>query len=283
VRELADPESVAVERDDDGSISVVSTFSTGPSTILQRVRLRPGASAIDIELDVDWRDREKILKLAMPLDLRADRTAAETQFGHIFRSTHTNTSWEAARFEAVQHRWLHLGEPGFGVAIANDSTYGYDVDRTTREDGGTTTTARFSVLRAPLFPDPESDQGMHSVRFSVAPDAGIPEAVALGYERNLPLRRVSGSPVGPLVTSSAPGVVVETVKLAEDRSGDVIVRVYESWGRRQSATITIDADYESVALTDLLERDLPGDALQGAQLTLRPFQFVTLRFRGVAR
>lgn len=283
VRELADPESVAVERDDDGSISVVSTFSTGPSTILQRVRLRPGASAIDIELDVDWRDREKILKLAMPLDLRADRTAAETQFGHIFRSTHTNTSWEAARFEAVQHRWLHLGEPGFGVAIANDSTYGYDVDRTTREDGGTTTTARFSVLRAPLFPDPESDQGMHSVRFSVAPDAGIPEAVALGYERNLPLRRVSGSPVAPLVTSSAPGVVVETVKLAEDRSGDVIVRVYESWGRRESATITIDADYESVALTDLLERDLPGDALQGAQLTLRPFQFVTLRFRGVAR
>jgi alpha-mannosidase len=283
VRELADPESVAVERDDDGSISVVSTFSTGPSSITRRVRLRPGASAIDIELDVDWRDREKILKLAMPLDLRADRTAAETQFGHIFRSTHTNTSWEAARFEAVQHRWLHLGEPGFGVAIANDSTYGYDVDRTTREDGGTTTTARFSVLRAPLFPDPESDQGMHSVRFSVAPDAGIPEAVALGYERNLPLRRVSGSPVAPLVTSSAPGVVVETVKLAEDRSGDVIVRVYESWGRRESATITIDADYESVALTDLLERDLPGDALQGAQLTLRPFQFVTLRFRGVAR
>ncbi|MGX5679762.1 alpha-mannosidase [Schumannella luteola] len=281
VRELSEPESVEVERAADGSVAVVSRFSTGVSSILQRVVLRPGASAVEIELDVDWRDREKILKLAMPLDLRADRTAAETQFGHVFRSTHTNTSWEAARFEAVQHKWLHLGEPGFGVAIANDSTYGYDVDRSTRDDGGTTTTARFSVLRAPLFPDPESDQGPHTVRFSVAPDAGIAEAVALGYDRNIAPRVLVGSPVAPLISSSAPGVVIETVKLAEDRSGDVIVRAYESLGERESATITLDASFESVVLTDLLEREI--DVLDGTELTLRPFQFVTLRFRGVGR
>lgn len=281
VRELTTADSVELVVGDDGSAAVVSRRSTGPSSIELRVGLVPGAVAVDVELTVDWHDREKILKLQVPLDLRADRSAAETQFGHVFRATHTNTSWEAARFETCQHRWLHLGEPGFGVAIANDSTYGYDVDRGTREDGGTTTTARFSILRAPLFPDPQTDQGEHVVRFSIQPDAGLADAVALGYDRSLGNRVVTGAPVGPLVTSSTPGVVIETVKLAEDRSGDVVVRLYESLGTRESATITLDADVTSVSRTDLLERDLEELPAGPVELTLRPFEIVTLRFRGV--
>lgn len=282
VRELDTADSVELVTSEDGSATVVSRRSTGPSTIELRVGLTPGALAVDVELTVDWHDREKILKLQVPLDLRADRSAAETQFGHVFRATHTNTSWESARFEACQHRWLHLGEPGFGVAIANDSTYGYDVDRVTREDGGTTTTARFSILRAPLFPDPQTDQGEHVVRFSIQPDAGIAEAVALGYDRSLGRRAVTGATVAPLVTSSAAGVVVETVKLAEDRSGDVVVRLYESLGTRATATITLDAAFASVARTDLLERELEALPAGPVELTLRPFEIVTLRFHGVA-
>ena len=281
VRELTNADSVELVTGEDGSAAVVSRRSTGPSTIELRVGLTPGAVAVDVELTVDWHDREKILKLQVPLDLRADRAAAETQFGHVFRATHTNTSWEAARFEMCQHRWLHLGEPGFGVAIANDSTYGYDVDRVTRDDGGTTTTARFSILRAPLFPDPQTDQGEHVVRFSIRPDAGIAAAVALGYDRSLGRRAVTGAPVAPLVASSAPGVVIETVKLAEDRSGDVVVRLYESLGTRERATITLDAAYAAVARTDLLERELEPLPAGPVDLTLRPFEIVTLRFRGV--
>ena len=79
------------------------------------------------------RDRDQLLKLAFPLDVHADRSVAEIQFGHVARPTHTNTSWEAAKFEICAHRWLHVGEPGYGVALVNDSTYGHDVSRTTRE------------------------------------------------------------------------------------------------------------------------------------------------------
>jgi alpha-mannosidase len=82
---------------------------------------------------VDWQEREKLLKLGFALDVRADRSAAETQFGHVFRPTHTNTSWEAAKFEICAHRWIHVSEPGYGVAIANSSTYGHDVTRSIRE------------------------------------------------------------------------------------------------------------------------------------------------------
>ena len=72
-----------------------------------------------------------------------------------------------ARFEVCAHRFVHVEEPGFGVAVANDSTYGHDVTRRTRADGGTTTTVRQSLLRAPLFPDPGADQGRHVLRTTV--------------------------------------------------------------------------------------------------------------------
>ena len=123
------------------------------------------AAAVEIVTDVDWHDRQKLLKLAFPLDVHADRATSEIQFGHVHRPTHANTSWDAARFETCAHRWVHVGEPGYGVAVANDATYGHDIAR-----NGRTTTVRLSLLRAPLFPDPDADQGTH--RFAVTLRAG---------------------------------------------------------------------------------------------------------------
>jgi alpha-mannosidase len=176
-----------------------------------------------------------------------------------------------------------VGEPGFGVAIANDSTYGHDVSRVQAPDGGSFTLARMSLLRGPLFPDPDADQGAHSFEFSLRPDSGIPEAVAAGYRLNLPLRALSevdGTALGPLLRVDHPAVVVEAVKLAEDRSGDVIVRLYEAHGTRARAMLTPDFDYSAVLVTDLLERrtgELEGSS-GGVEVLLRPFQIMTLRF-----
>src|SRR4029450_11261110 len=100
--------------------------SFGRSTVRQTLRLRPGARRLDVECDMDWHEAEKFLKAAFPLDVHADRSASETQFGHVFRPTHTNTSWEYARFEICAHRWIQVAEPGYGVAVSNDSTYGHD-------------------------------------------------------------------------------------------------------------------------------------------------------------
>lgn len=269
-----------------GEAAVVTVRRVGASTIEQRLVLRAGASALEIENRIDWREREKILKLAVPLDVHADRIAAETQFGHLFRATHTNTSWDAARFEACQHRFVHLGEPGYGVAIANDSTYGYDVGRDTRADGGTTTTVRFSLLRAPLFPDPESDQGEHVMRFRVAPGATVGDAVALGYDLATPLRAVrAAAPIAPIVTSSNPAVVIETVKLAGDGSGDLVVRLYESRGGRAATTLTLAGTAETIESTDLLERALDGEVQgegESIDLPFRAFQLRTIRLRNVS-
>jgi len=157
----------------------------------------------------------------------------------------------------------------------------------TGEHGATVTTVRLSLLRAPLFPDPESDQGEHAMRVSITPGAGIPDAVEEGYRLNLPLRAMHDAAVdviAPLVRVD--GAVVECVKLAEDRSGDVVVRVYEANGGR--SRVRFEASFDAKAEeTDLLERSLdePRVALERVgdrswAFDLRPFQLATVRLRG---
>ena len=79
-------------------------------------------------------------------------------------------------------------------------------------------------------------------------------------------------------------MTVEAVKLADDRSGDVVVRLYEALGGRATARIRAAFPVAGVEVVDLLERPLPGEgpALEpdgGMSLEVRPFQVVTLRLR----
>jgi alpha-mannosidase len=264
----------------DSAVRVVRGF--GRSRVTQVISLPPGAGRVDIDTEVDWHETETFLKAAFPLDVRAERSAAETQFGYVYRATDTNTSWEAAKYEICAHRYLHVTEPGFGVALVNDSTYGHDVTRTVRPDGGTTTTVRLSLLRAPRYPDPETDQGVHRTRFALVPGADLADATREGYRLNLPERRVPGDAVvEPLVRTDHDGVVISAVKLADDGSGDVVVRLYEALGARTVARLELGFPAAACTETDLLERPSGGElALDGGalELTLRPFQVVTVRF-----
>lgn len=289
VRDLEITGKPQVSTDADGTVRVSIELSTGPSTIKQDYLFAPGAASVEIDLDIDWHERRKALKLAFGLDVRAAEMASETQFGYLNRGIPVNTSWDYARFETCAHRWVRVAEGDYGVAIANDSTYGHDVLRTLRDDKGTTTTVRLSILRAPEFPDPRADEGRHQMRVSVRPGASIADAIDEGYAINLPLTSTGVAELAPLVTSDNPAVRIETIKLADDRSGDVIARVYESEGHRTQATITGPEGTTAVVTTDLLERPLTAEGINGAdaaaaegaaiELGLRSFQFATLRFR----
>lgn len=284
VTDLTDAESVTAG-EDGASVRVVRSF--GDSRVTQVLSLPAGERRLVLDTEVDWYETEKFLKLAFPLDVHAERYASETQFGHFYRPTHTNTSWDAAKFEACNHRFVHVAEPGWGVAVVNDSTYGHDVTRTVRTDGdrGTTTTVRMSLLRAPRFPDPETDQGTHRFRHALVPGADVGDAVREGWRINMPERRLTGGgEVAPLVTVDEDAVVVTAVKLADDGSGDVVVRFHEAHGGRAGATLTAGFEVADVTVTDLLERPLPETAepeRDGGRIAvrLRPFELMTLRLR----
>lgn len=281
----SDVRSVTLERGGWDAVVVVERL-VGSSPLTQRISLAAGSPSLTIVNRIDWQEREKLLKLGFDLDVRAERSASETQFGHIFRPTHTNTSWEAAKFEICAHRWIHVAEPGYGVAVSNASSYGHDVTRAVRgADHGTTTTVRLSLLRAPKFPDPTADQGAHELTVSIRPGASIADAVEEGYRTNLAPRVVSGAqPVEALFSVFNAALTIEAVKLAEDGSGDVVVRLYEALGERSTGLLRANFPVSEVSVTDLLEDrvDPPAGVVLGAdsaELTLRPFQLVTLRFK----
>lgn len=253
---------------------------TGRSTITQWLTLTAGSRALSIDTDVDWREQDTLLKAAWPLDVHAEKSRAEIQYGHAERPTHENTGRDAARYEQWAHRWIQVGEHGWGVALASDASYGYDVSRHTRADRGTTTLVRLSLLRAAHSPDPHADRGPQRFRHTLRPGADVADAISEGYALNLPLRAgPAAGPVEPLVSVDDPAVVVEAVKLADDRSGDVVVRLYESRGGRARTTLTAGFPVTAVRETDLLEDTLSVHTHTGRSvaLTLRPCQILTLR------
>ncbi len=280
VTDLDGPAEVTLDGD-----AVVVRRSFGASSIEQRLHLDAEGRTLLIDCDIDWHEEEKFLKLAFDADVFTDEVIAETQFGHQRRTNHTNTSWEAARFETHAQRWFLVAEPGFGVAFLNESSHGFDVRRV-RDGDALTQRARFSLLRAPNFPDPDADRGRHRLRLGVLVGADVASATAAASAMEHPLRPAVGEPVAAPVSSSAEEVVVSAVKLADDRSGDLIVRLYESCGGRATTRLHVDVPGRLEVVPTSLIEDAPGAALSPVPggrheyvITLRPFQVATFRVR----
>lgn len=231
------------------------------SVIMQDISVFAGHPRIDFATHIDWREHHLLLKVAFPLDLRVTEARSEIQYGSITRPTHRNTSWDEARFETVAHRWVDLSETGYGVALLNDGKYGHDIRDAT---------IRLSLLRSPVYPDPNADQGPHDVTYSLLPHLGAwpaGEVIEHGYALNRPPRvfrpasdsargaRPPGAAPQPLFTSDTPGVVIEAIKRAAEGEA-LIVRVYEATGARHVAHISSPLPLADVTEADLLERPL---------------------------
>ena len=72
-------------------------------------------------------------------------------------------------------------------------------------------------------------------------------------------------------------IVVEAVKLADDGSGDVVVRLYEARGTRARGRVVPGFGAGTATRTDLLERPWPEQPADALELDLRAFELVTLR------
>ncbi len=277
---LDDVESIEVVHNGPlrGGIRAVRHF--GGSAISQTIRLDAGARFVDFETEVDWHETNRLLTVAFPVDVRSLRATYEIQFGHVERPTHANTSWDVARFEVCAHRWADLSEPGYGVALLNDSKYGYDIAGNV---------IRLSLLRSPTWPDPVADRGTQRFVYRLFPhsgdlrDAGVIEG---GYDLNVPLIAHSTTPGGGPAPSSrgflsvdVPHVVIDTVKTAEDGSGALVLRLYEAWGKRGTATVQAPWNIGRAEQCDLLERDNVDIRADGASVTVdvSPFEIVTLK------
>jgi alpha-mannosidase len=247
------------------------------STIVQTYRLYAGSRRLDVETEVDWRERQVLLRAAFPLNVRSHEATFETMYGAQRRVTHQNTSFEAARFEVSAHRFCDLSEPGYGVALLNDGKYGHSVKDNV---------LGISLLRGPLYPDPRADEGFHAFTYSLFPHPGdwtqggvVGEAFAL----NSPLVAVPGSGTSPasFAFAEAEGIklALGSLKTAEDGRA-VVLRLYEPHGARGVATLRFVDGIERIERVNLLEEpegepvEVEGDTVR---LQVRPFEVLTLR------
>jgi alpha-mannosidase len=263
-------------------ITFTHTFGEA-SEITQIVRLDAGAESLHIRTHTDWNESRRLLRATFPTSILCERATSEIQFGHVQRPTHRNTSWDAARFESVAHRWVDLAEPGRGVSIINDCKYGHSAHNGT---------IGMSLLRSPVWPDEQADRGEHEFAYAIMPHDGdwFTAGVHTAAEAfNTPLRAI-GQPAkaGPnrwspfeIECEGAAGIQIDAVKLAED-DNRIIVRLHECRGGAGIASIKWSIGVSEVQSTDLLERGTgePGtthDAKASrTRIELRPFQIVTL-------
>jgi len=265
-----------------GRVRVTRGF--GPSLAVTTYELRAESRQLDIDLDIDWHHHEHLLSMVFPFDVRADTAACDVQFGVTHRPTHPSSPWDAAKFEVCAHRYVSLAEPSFGVAVLNNGRYGHAIF-----DGA----IRVSLARAAKYPDPDADHGHHRVRLAVRPhDGDLGDVRAAAEQLNRPLDRMVGVPgtgraVDPIITIVAPdgrpalGVEVDAIKLADDGSGDLVVRLHEAVGDRTKIMLGARSRIGAVWYCDLMEDPQRGEEVGDGvvSITLRPFQLVTLRLR----
>ncbi len=248
------------------------------SRLCQRIYVYAGSPRLDFETSIDWHEHHLLLKVAFPVAVHSRRATYEIQFGAIDRPTHWNTSWDLARFEVPAQRWADLSEADYGVSLLNDCKYGYDIHDNVM---------RLTLIKSATSPDPEADQGEHQFTYSVLPHKGDwrRETLRQAADLNVPLLAVvepghSGTLPGrwSLVQSSAENIIIETVKKAED-SDDLVVRVYESQGRRGRATLNFPSDIAAASECNLMEEEEQPVAFAGRELGFdyRPFQIRTFK------
>jgi alpha-mannosidase len=250
------------------------------SSFTQEIRLARGSRRIEFRTRIDWREDHRLLKAAFPTTLRSDEGLYEIQFGHVRRPTHRNRRYDADRFEGCHHRWAALAEAGRGVAVLNDCKYGSDIL------GGTIS---LTLLKAPFVPDMGADRGAQEFSYALyawngpfAPDGPVRE----GYAFNVPPALAAGAAgERSLLSIDTPSVVLEAAKLAEDGSGDLVLRLYESSGSAIRTALHLGIEAGSARATDLLEGGGTEIPLRGGvvELEFRAFEIKTLRLGRPAR
>jgi alpha-mannosidase len=260
--------------------SVRVSRSWRSSTITQTYQLLSGSRRLDIETELNWHERQILLKAQFPLAVHTHEATYETMFGVTRRPTHRNTSWDAARFEVAGHRFADLSEPDFGVALLNDAKYGHSAHGNL---------LALTLLKSPLYPDPYADEGEHHFTYSLLPHPGnwtVANVVEEAFALNSPLIVAPAGDVigqtGGLLTADGIPLGLGGLKRAEDGDG-IILRLYEPRGASGRATLRFDRQIERIARVNLLEDPVNDETVeliddrQSVQLNVRPFEVITLR------
>ncbi|WP_125604938.1 alpha-mannosidase [Lapidilactobacillus bayanensis] len=258
-------------------IKVVFQYQYLASTIKQTLTIDAHSPKIDFVTEVDWHEHQQLLRTAFDMSVLANEATFDVQYGNVKRPTNSNTSWDEAKFETVAHKWADLSQRDYGVALLNDSKYGYSVKENVMS---------LSLIKSGINPDTEADQGHHSFTYSLLPHEGdfvTGHVEQVAQEMNNPLIVTAGKIAQDLTAlfdfQAANVVDIDAIKLSEDQKS-VILRFHEYTGQNGVVTVKPNFAYQSVAevrLDEVTEVESLAKATD-YQINVRPYQVVTLAF-----
>jgi len=266
----------------------VSLVETGPvfarfrvvhrfcqSEIREDVIFYHRSGRVDFECHIDWRERGSPdlgvpqLKVSFAAAMRAARLKTEGPFTIVERP--------ADGQEQVTQKWADLTGDEFGFTLYNDSRYGCDA---------LGSRLRLTLLRNSYSPDPDSDNGRHTVRFAFEAHApGVSNATLLrkatAYNRPMLGSLSAGKAsvgVSGLVIEGTDSLVCTALRQSEYSPG-LILRLFETSGRRCNARIRLAHTVRSVKEVNFLENPIAGETrLRGGiiRTAFRPHEVKTL-------
>lgn len=247
---------LALSRADNECLELKTVLKTEKSTWIMLIRFFKRNRGIEVENNVDWHEKHRLAKAEFACNVLTRKALCDTSAGYIERDTHTNTSWQQARFEVCHHNWCDLSEADGGIALINDCKYGV---------GFKDNTMSLSLLRATVRPDVTSDMGQHSFCYMILPhekDAVSARINNISLEYNVPLVKTDAE----WSLEKFEGLFLQAAKFSEDGTM-IVLRLSEQNGSRGSIKLPFEA-----TVLDMLERE----QYKTDVIDYSPFEIVTL-------
>jgi alpha-mannosidase len=250
------------------------------SSFVQDIRMYPEVARVDVNMHAEWHERQIMLKVAFPLDIKPENATYQIPYGTVERPAVPHVPGkppvpfteateisekhpkydpllaQEAEFEVCAQQWGDLSENGRGFSLLNREKYGYD----TFEPG----TIRLTLLRSPIDPDPHADQGFHEMTYAMYPHAGNwleAETELRAYELNyklIPVESVVHEGALPashsFVQIEPKNVILSAVKKAENDDA-VIFRFYEFEGKASQVRLRLPEAANGASQTNLMEKE----------------------------
>ncbi len=245
----------------------------------QDIVLTASSERLDFVTTVDWRELHRLLKVEFPVNVTAAEGFNEIQFGYMARPNHRSRLYDKDRFEVCNQRYSALCDQSHGAAVLNDCKYGLSMNGNALQ---------LSLLRAAASPEMRADNGLHTFTYAFTGWNGSfldSPVVREAYDLNVPLQTTEGG-CAPFSAFSvdALNVFIDTVKPAEDGSGDVILRLYEAKRGDTACNLSVSISVQAAFLCDMLENRLETLPVADGKIALRfhPFEVKTIRLSPAA-
>lgn len=277
LQEVKAATEVSVEKVGEGLEGVVKVSGRiSESGFTQYIRLAADSRRLAFETEVDWKELHRLLKVSFPVDVYAENGINEMQFGYVERPAHRSRLYDKDRFEVCNHRYSALCDGSHGAAVLNDCKYGISMNGNALE---------LTLLRAAACPEMRADNGQHSFTYAFTAWEGTfadSDVVRQGYELNVkPVVSKGAVDRFSAVTVDKANVILDTMKPAEDGSGDIVLRLYEAKKAAAKAEVSLQFGAAKAYLCDMLENVIEEVPVTDGKIVLpfRAFEIKTVRVK----